>query len=110
MPRPTVFALAALLIVPSPVAAAAPKDSAAARKHTVHKKHPASRHWHGYGFLPGYRPPEVIEREREQRYRESGPHWYGPAWPGFYRGRWNGGGFGPCYTSTPIGYMWTCGR
>jgi len=30
----------------------------------VHKKRNVTRHWHGYGFLPGYRPPEVIERER----------------------------------------------
>ena len=71
---------------------------------------PRVTRWHGYGFLPGYRPPHVIERERARRYYESGPHWYGPAWPGFYRGRWNGGGFGPCYTYTPIGYMWNCGR
>ena len=75
----------------------------------VHKKRHVSRHWHGYGFLPGYRPPKVIARERAQRYWQSGPHFYGPAWPGFYRGRWNGGGFGPCYVSTPVGYMWTCG-
>ena len=26
-----------------------------------------------------------------------------------YRNRWNGGGFGPCYTYTPIGYVWNCG-
>jgi hypothetical protein len=110
MSRLAVLALAALLILPSSAATAATKDDAAPRNQTIHKKHPASRHWHGYGFLPGYRPPEVIERERARRYYESGPHWYGPAWPGFYRGRWNGGGFGPCYVSTPIGYMWTCGR
>ncbi|AXK80464.1 hypothetical protein DW352_08020 [Pseudolabrys taiwanensis] len=78
--------------------------------HKKTRKKRVSRHWHGYGFLPGYRPPEVIEREREERYWASGPHWYGPAWPGFYRGRWNGGGFGPCYTYTPIGYMWNCGK
>jgi hypothetical protein len=77
----------------------------------VHKKHHVTRHWHGYGFLPGYRPPEVIERERAQHYyRLYGPQYYGPAWPRFYRGRWNGGGFGPCYTQTPIGPMWNCGR
>ena len=29
---------------------------------------------------------------------------------GVYRGRWNGGSFGPCYASTPIGMMWTCGQ
>ncbi len=108
MPRFAALALAAVLILPA--AAAPAPEGASPRKQTVHKKRPLSRHWQGYGFLPGYRPPEVIERERAQRYWESGPHWYGPAWPGFYHGRWNGGGFGPCYTYTPIGYMWTCGR
>ena len=34
--------------------------------------------------------------------------WYGG--PRFYRGRWNGGGFGPCWTQTPIGNVWNCGR
>jgi hypothetical protein len=29
--------------------------------------------------------------------------------PGFYRGRWNGGGFGPCWIATPIGPHWNCG-
>jgi len=76
----------------------------------THKKRHVTRHWHGYGFLPGYRTPEQIQRERDRHYYASGPHYYGPAWPGFYRGRWNGGGFGPCYTQTPIGYMWNCGR
>ncbi len=82
------------------------------RKHVTHRhrKRHVSRHWRGYGFLPGYVPPEVAAREREWRYWRSGPHFYGPAWPRFYRGRWNGGGFGPCYVSTPIGYMWTCGK
>jgi hypothetical protein len=88
-----------------PAVTAAPEQAAKASK-----KRPIT-HWHGYGFLPGYRPPEVIERERaEQYYRTHGPQYYGPAWPGFYRGRWNGGGFGPCYTQTPIGPIWNCGR
>jgi hypothetical protein len=65
---------------------------------------------HGYGFLPGVRTPEQIQFERDRHYYASGPHYYGPAWPGFYRGRWNGGGFGPCYTQTPIGPVWNCGR
>jgi hypothetical protein len=80
-------------------------------------KHPPHKHRYsnngsvpGYGFLPGVRTPRQIERDRARRYYASGPHWYGPAIPGFYRGRWNGGGFGPCYTLTPIGYQWTCGR
>jgi hypothetical protein len=88
----------------------------AAPSAAVHKKKDATKprlvhHWHGYGFLPGYRPPEVIERERAVHYyRVHGPQYYGPAWPGFYRGRWNGGGFGPCWTQTPIGPVWNCGR
>jgi hypothetical protein len=65
-----------------------------------------ARRWHGYGFLPGYRSPARIEWERA---RNRGPvYWYGG--PGFYRGRWTGGGFGPCWTQTPIGNVWNCGR
>ena len=30
-------------------------------------------------------------------------HWHD------YGFRWNGGSFGPCWTSTPIGLMWNCG-
>ena len=83
----------------------------AASAATVQKKrHHVTRHWHGYGFLPGYRSPEQIQAARDRQYWESGPHYYGPAWPRFYRGRWDGGGFGPCYTQTPIGPMWNCGR
>ena len=106
MPRMMSALIAAatcLLLVPAVMAA--PEQAAKTPK----KRHVT--HWHGYGFLPGYRPPEVIERERaEQYYRTNGPQYYGPAWPGFYRGRWNGGGFGPCYTQTPIGPIWNCGR
>jgi len=76
----------------------------------VHNKHHVSRHWHGYGFLPGVRTPEQIESARAKHYWASGPWYYGPASPRFYHGRWNGGGFGPCYTQTPIGPMWNCGR
>ena len=60
---------------------------------------------HGYGFLPGYEPPEVVEWQRARARRPT--FWYGG--PGFYRGRWNGGGFGPCWTPTPIGPHWNCG-
>ena len=83
---------------------------AAPAKHTAHKRHWTNHSVPGYGFLPGVRTPAQIERERARRYYASGPHFYGPAIPGFYRGRWNGGGFGPCYTQTPIGYQWNCGR
>jgi len=34
-------------------------------------------------------------------------HYFGR--PGIYRGRYNGGTFGPCWTRTPIGLMWNCG-
>jgi len=59
----------------------------------------------GYGFLPGYEPPAVVELQRARARRPT--FWYGG--PGFYRGRWNGGGFGPCWTPTPIGPHWNCG-
>jgi hypothetical protein len=115
MPLKTSAAVAlSLLLIPA--AATAAKHPTAhpkrvAHKHVTHKKHHVRRYyrWRGYGFLPGYVPPEVAEREREEEYRRRHP-FYGPAWPRFYHGRWNGGGFGPCYVSTPIGYMWTCGK
>jgi hypothetical protein len=78
-----------------------------------------------YGFLPGYRqPPYIAEwRDRspqfgggdytnypyERRFWSGGEWRYGWGGPGFYRGRWNGGTFGPCYTRTPIGPVWNCG-
>jgi hypothetical protein len=74
---------------------------------TKTKRRPAPRN--EYGFLPGYRPPEVAERQDRMFYSLRHPtYWYG--WPGWYRGRWNGGGFGPCWTQTPIGNIWDCGR
>jgi hypothetical protein len=89
------IAIAALLLT----AAATFAAPAQAKRHVVHR-------WHGYGFLPGYRSPERIEWEQARNRRPV--YWYGG--PGFYRGRWNGGGFGPCWTQTPIGNVWNCGR
>jgi hypothetical protein len=109
-------------ILPSVIAAAlalllaAPALAAPTAKHPPHKhRATTARSVPGYGFLPGVRTPRQIERDNARAYYAArGPRWYGPAsyvsWPGFYRGRWNGGGFGPCYTQTPIGYMWNCGR
>jgi hypothetical protein len=116
MSRSVLFAMAmAALLTLSMTAHAAP----------VHKKHHASRHSHRYGFLPGYRAPDPLRRsgqaqrdwdrddwDRGDWYRG---YWYGDDWywygrPGWYRGRWNGGSLGPCWTDTPIGLMWTCGR
>jgi hypothetical protein len=86
--------VAACLLLPTIASGASP-----------HGKRQLGRAWHGYGFLPGYRPPEQIELD-QARFRAPA-YWYGG--PGFYRGRWNGGGFGPCWTPTPIGPHWNCG-
>jgi len=108
MLRTVVLVLAvATSLVPPTVASAA-----SAEGRPVHGKPHASRHWHGYGFLPGYRPPE--QRGPGPGYWMGAPgydlgrhFWFG--YPGYYHGRWNGGGFGPCWTYTPIGMYWNCG-
>jgi hypothetical protein len=92
---------------------AARQASKRATRHTTrrtarHTRRHGKQQWRGHGFLPGYRPPEVIESEREIRDFRRG-RFYALPWPRFYRGRWNGGGFGPCYTWTPIGPIWNCG-
>jgi hypothetical protein len=118
MPRIAFAALAIVLFLPitDGAYAAAPlgdtatptakTDSAAPTAKRTKRPHlQKTARWHGYGFLPGYRTPERIEWER---WRNRGPvYWYG--YPRFYRGRWNGGGFGPCWTQTPIGPHWNCG-
>jgi hypothetical protein len=95
----------------------------------VYKK-PAPR-WHGYGFLPGYEQPlnnslplyaqknamrRLANRERRPWYNYPVPRYigYDGEWhyfgqPGFYRGHYNGGSFGPCWSQTPIGPVWNCG-
>ena len=89
----------------------------------VRPQYPPKHRWHGYGFLPGYRQPPALSEWRdrstryggayevpEPRYWHNGELGYGWGRPGFYRGQWNGGSFGPCWTSTPIGMIWNCGR
>jgi hypothetical protein len=84
------------------------------------KRHVA--HWHGYGFLPGYRQPPnnavpvfgprgaaTGEPDWSPQYFGYDGEWHYYGRPGFYRGRYNGGSFGPCWTWTPIGPMWNCG-
>lgn len=74
------------------------------RKHAA-KRRP-HRIWHGYGFLPGYRTPDRIAYDNA---RARGLQvWYGS--PRWYHGQWNHGGFGPCWTETPIGEIWNCGK
>ena len=107
-------ALAVALLLP----AATDADAAKRTRITVHSK----RHWHGYGFLPGYHPSLAEtqglpilgndpRRRREWRYIDFyGNVRYGYGGPVFYRGRYTGGSFGPCWTQTPIGPMPNCGQ
>ena len=83
----------------------------------VSKKRGSGRNYGPYGFLPGVRSPEAIELERSggrgsgNWYAYSPYYGYAPVGVAtFYHGRWNGGSFGPCWTRTPIGMMWNCGR
>lgn len=112
-----IVAVATSLLSPATVNAATSGKQVSRTKIKVHP----IRRWHGYGFLPGYRPslaeinglpilgPDP-RRKREWRYFNwyDGQPRYGFGQPGFYRGRYNGGSFGPCWTSTPIGMMPTC--
>ena len=132
MYRKFVLLILSLLLVPALSGAA---SATHVRKHT-------SRHWQGYGFLPGYGPYEAYKAYKGRKVRVPrdilarkyplprdygyyGPYqeyvrygWYwvpsrtvwGFGEPGFYRGRYNGGSFGPCYTQPPIGPIWNCGR
>src|ERR1700733_2708850 len=87
--------------------------------------------WHGYGFLPGYQQPlsnsqplyaqkdalrRLARQNRRPWYIDPTPEYYGydGEWhyvgrPGFYRGQYNGGPFGPCLARTPLGPNWNCG-
>ncbi len=86
---------AALILVATSMADAAPR-----------KKRKPAGYTKEYGFLPGYAEARA-ERLRADKWGTN-PYWYGTS--GFYRGQWNGGGFGPCWTRTPIGMAWNCGR
>jgi hypothetical protein len=94
-------ALAAAFLGVALILATTAADAASSRK----KRKPAG-YSKEYGFLPGYKEVRA-ERLRAERWGTN-PYWYGGS--GFYRGVWNGGGFGPCWTRTPIGMVWNCGR
>ncbi|HVV42619.1 MAG TPA: hypothetical protein VHC94_16310 [Nitrobacter sp.] len=114
------FSIVIVLSLSTAAAVAAPR----------HKKH--GHRTHNYGFLPGYRQPlnnaaplfkqdpaVLRQARREPRHWYIDPNvqyfnfydgqWRYPGRPGFYRGRFNGGSIGPCWTQTPIGPVWTCG-
>jgi hypothetical protein len=119
--RALLAAAALSLLAPAP--AFAKRTVKPSAKITVHpKRHGHSHgHWRGYGFLPGYRPslaetqglPILGEdprpKDQPRFFDLYGNVYYGWGPPRFYRGQWNGGSFGPCYTYTPIGMMWNCG-
>jgi hypothetical protein len=109
MPRISFISIITLSLLLPAVTSAAP----------AHKQR--SARWHGYGFLPGYRQPPnntvpvLGARGAARGVPDYSPqYWYGGDWhyfgqPGFYRGRYNGGSYGPCWTWTPIGRAWQCG-
>lgn len=106
----------------SPTSAASAQPPEETQPKVVKKKHHVRRVPRGVGFLPGYRTPEQIKRDRYKEWqrerraylRKGGPpvyyYYWGYPQARFYHGRWNGGSFGPCWTVTPIGYQWNCGR
>jgi hypothetical protein len=122
------FSLAAILVAlclgaPAPAFADTGETATPLRKKTQVTRQatrPAKRPVARWTTPPGYRSPEKIERERRVQinrdrrayYRAGGQriyYWSDPN-PRFYRGQWNGGSFGPCYTWTPIGAVWNCGK
>jgi hypothetical protein len=116
-------AASATVLLLLPAAEFAAPAAAREAKPTKTKVYVTKKRWRGYGFLPGYRPwvngldrhgrAVSLARIRSDEPRFFGYYgnvYYGWGYPGFARGRWNGGSFGPCWTSTPIGMMPTCGQ
>lgn len=128
-PQPTVYGVRMSRLMCLSIAVLLSLLSVAAPAAPVHKRPPPR--WHGYGFLPGYQQPlnnslplydqkdgtrRLANRERRPWYIDPTPRYYGYdgnsyyfGRPGFYRGHYNGGSFGPCWTQTPIGPVWNCG-
>jgi hypothetical protein len=128
-PKPGVYGAPMSRFVNLSIVVALSLLSVVATAAPLHKR-PASK-WHGYGFLPGYEQPLnnslplYRQKDAMRRYAKSqrrpwyidptpqyywydgNPHYFGR--PGFYRGHYNGGSFGPCWTQTPIGPVWNCG-
>jgi hypothetical protein len=139
MPRPLALALCFIVSLSTGITASATlaskgKHTAKHATKTAHHRsahpHITVRRKHGLGYLPGFGPKGVYaERPRERLYGQpysatgysatgyslppfytwDGDRYY-PGRPRFSGSRWNGGSFGPCYTQTPIGPMWNCGK
>lgn len=113
MRKGALFTVALAVLLPSAADAAPVRKKIIAGDRPfviVHKFKPKRLSPPGVGFLPGYRTPEQLRRiEYRPRYWYAGSLYYfgRPQW---YAGRWNGGSFGPCWTASPIGMQWTCGR
>lgn len=128
-PPPDVYGAPMSRIVCLSIAVVLSLLSVAAQAAAVHKR--PKPVWHGYGFLPGYHQPvsnsqplfaqknamrRLARQNRRPWYIDPTPDYYGydGEWhyvgrPRFYRGQYNGGTFGPCWTRTPIGPVWNCG-
>jgi hypothetical protein len=127
--QPNLYALGMSRFMCLSIALILSLTSAAALAAPVKKK---PQQWKGYGFLPGYHQPlnnsvplfmqkradlRMAKRDRRHWYIDRTPVYY--RWsdgekyyfgrPGFYRGQYNGGSMGPCWTRTPIGPIWNCG-
>jgi hypothetical protein len=129
LPWPIVYRAPMVRLLSLSIAVVLTLLSLAAQAAPTHKR--PKPVWHGYGFLPGYRQPlsnsqplyaqkdalrRLARQNRRPWYIDPVPeylgyddelHYFGR--PGFYRGRYNGGTFGPCWTRTPIGPIWNCG-
>jgi hypothetical protein len=97
-----------------------PQGAASKQQTVAGKRKPkvVIKRWRGYGFLPGYRQPDLNSTHPAKTYH----YWQGRTWDGYPVGSWGTGGYGgmwyrgrftngigPCWTRTPIGPMWNCG-
>jgi hypothetical protein len=111
------FALGFALALSALADTTPPKKKSAVTRHLKH-------HVKRWTTPPGYRSPREIEREetkawrrdRAFAWRHNAPrayyYYYGPP---YYNGRFGANRYdslqvGPCWTQTPIGAMWNCGK
>lgn len=121
MPRlAPLLALLLALSLGAPAFASPALAATSAQNVTPKKKTAIKRHVKRWTTPPGYRSPEQIEREeyrawrrdRAFAWRHNTPraYYYYYSSPYHYRGRFGGARVGPCWTQTPIGAVWNCGK